>query len=136
VRPIYYGLQLFAQAAPPGARLLAVTRHGADAGLSAWATRDRRRRLRVVVINKSQSQRKTVTVDLPAGTPATASATVERMVAPSARAKGGVTLGGRSYGAQTRSGQLAAPQGERVHAADGRVTLSVPGASAALVTVG
>jgi hypothetical protein len=136
VRPIYYGLQLFAQAAPPGARLLAVTRHGADAGLSAWATRDRRRRLRVVVINKSQSQRKTVTVDLPAGTPATASATVQRMVAPSARAKGGVTLGGRSYGAQTRSGQLAAPQGERVHAADGRVTLSVPGASAALVIVG
>src|SRR6202000_67658 len=39
VRPIYYGLQLFAQAAPPGARLLSVARHGADAGLSVWGTR-------------------------------------------------------------------------------------------------
>jgi hypothetical protein len=136
VRPVYYGLQLFAQAAPPGARLLAVTRSGADDGLSVWATRDRQRQLRVVVINKSQTQRKTVTVRLPAGTSATASATVERMLAPSARATQDVTLGGRSYGAHTGSGQLAAPELERAHAARGRVTLSVPSASAALVTVG
>ncbi|MGZ4350543.1 MAG: glycosyl hydrolase family 79 C-terminal domain-containing protein, partial [Solirubrobacteraceae bacterium] len=93
-------------------------------------------RLRVVVINKSQTQRKTVTVRLPAGTPAAASATVERMLAPSVRAKRGVTLGGRTYGAETQTGQLAAPQMERMHAAHGRVTLSVPGASAALVTIG
>ena len=136
VRPIYYGLQLFAQAAPPGARLLAVSRHGADAGLSAWATRDRHRRLRVVVINKSQTRGKTVTVRLPAGTPATASATVERMLAPSPRATRAVTLGARSYGALTESGRLAAPEVERVHPVRGRLTLSVPGASAALVTVG
>ena len=90
----------------------------------------------MVVINKSQTQRKTVTVHLPAGTAATESATVERMQAPSARAKQGVTLGARSYGAQTQSGQLGAPAVERTHAARGRVTLSVPSASAALVTVG
>ncbi|MGZ4177966.1 MAG: glycosyl hydrolase family 79 C-terminal domain-containing protein [Solirubrobacteraceae bacterium] len=136
VRPVYYGLQLFAQAAPAGARLLKVSRRGADAGLSAWATRGRNHRLRVVVINKSQTQRKTVIVRLPAGTPAAASATVERMLAPSVRAKRGVTLGGRTYGAETQTGQLAAPQMERMHAAHGRVTLSVPGASAALVTIG
>ena len=135
VRPVYYGLQLFAQAAPPGARLLRVSRHGADAGLSVWATRGRDHRVRVVAINKSQTRRKTVTVRLPAGTP-TASATVERMRAPSARAKSGVTLGGRSYGAETQTGQLAPPEVERAHVVRGRVTLSVPAASAALATVG
>jgi Glycosyl hydrolase family 79 C-terminal beta domain len=136
VRPVYYGLQLFAQAAPPGARLLKVTRRGADAGLSVWATRGRDRRLRVVVINKSQSRRKTVTVHLPVGTSARGSATVERMLAPSVRATQGLTLGGRGYGAETQSGELAAPAVERMRAGGARVTLSVPRASAALVTVG
>jgi hypothetical protein len=134
VRPIYYGLQLFAQAAPPGARLLAVSRRGADAGLSVWATRAVGGRVRVVVINKSQTQRRTVRVALPAGAGATA--TVERMLAPSARAERGVTLGGRTYGAQTQTGQLATPEVERANAAGGHLTLSVPAGSAALITAG
>src|SRR4029077_115998 len=90
VRPVYYGLELFAQAAPAGARLLALSRRGADAGLSAWATRAPDHRLRVVLINKSQTRRKTVTVRLPAGAPDTAS--VQRLLAPSVRAGQGVTL--------------------------------------------
>jgi hypothetical protein len=134
VRPVYYGLQLFAQAAPPGARLLSVSRRGADAGLSVWATRAPDHRLRVVVINKSRSRRRTVTVRLPAGAGTTA--TVERMLAPSAAAKKGVSLGARSYGATTQTGQLRPAEVEPATVARGRVTLSVPRASAALVTVG
>ena len=38
VRPEYYGLLMFAQAAPPGARLLSVTRMGTPE-VRAWATR-------------------------------------------------------------------------------------------------
>jgi hypothetical protein len=134
VRPIYYGLELFAQAAPPGARLLGVSRHGADDGLSVWATRAPDHQLRIVVINKSQTQRKTVAVRLPAGAGRTA--TVERMLAPSAGAKRGVTLGGRTYGARTETGQLPSAEVAPAPVAKGRVTLSVPRASAALVTVG
>ncbi|HEX3688997.1 MAG TPA: glycosyl hydrolase family 79 C-terminal domain-containing protein [Solirubrobacteraceae bacterium] len=137
VRPVYYGLQLFAQAAPAGARMLAVSRRGDDGGLSVWATRggaDGHDRLRVVVINKSQAKRRTVSLRLPAGSGATA--TVERMLAPSAHAKRGVTLGGRSYGATTATGELGAPGVARVRVTGGRVTLSMPRASAALVTVG
>jgi hypothetical protein len=137
VRPVYYGLQLFAQAAPAGARLLAVSRHGADGGLSVWATRSGAgddRRLRVVVINKSQTKRKTVSLRLPPGSGPTA--TAEWMLASSARATRGVTLGGRTYGAATVTGQLGAPGVARVRATGGRVTLSMPRASAALVTVG
>jgi hypothetical protein len=137
VRPVYYGLQLFAQAAPAGARLLAVTRRGADRGLSAWATRAGGRGhdlLRIVVINKSQTRRKTVALRLPAGSGTTA--TVERMLARSAHAKRGVTLGGRSYGAATETGRLAAAEVARARVAGRRITLSMPRASAALVTVG
>ena len=137
VRPVYYGLQLFAQAAPAGARLLSVSRRGADSGLSVWATRAGgagHDRVRIVVINKSQAKRKTVSLRLPPGSGTTA--TVERMLAPSAHAKRGVTLGGRTYGASTTTGQLAAPGVARVRATGGRITLSMPRASAALVTVG
>ena len=134
VRPVYYGLELFAQAAPAGARLLALSRHGADAGLSAWATRAPDHRLRVVLINKSQTRRKTITVRLPAGTPPTASVT--RLLAPSVRAGQGVTLAGRSYGSETASGQLGTPELEPARVVRGRVTLSVPAASAALLTLG
>lgn len=134
VRPIYYGLELFAQAAPPGARLLRVSRHGADDGLSVWATRAPDHKVRVVVINKSQTQRKTVTVGLPAGAGRTA--TVERMLAPSAGAKRRVTLGGRTYGATTKTGRLRTAEVALAPITKGRVTLSMPRASAALVAVG
>jgi Glycosyl hydrolase family 79 C-terminal beta domain len=132
VRPIYYGLQLFAQAAPPGARLLSVSRRGADAGVSVWATRAPDHRLRVVVINKSRTQRKTLTVRLPAGAGRTA--TVERMLAPGAAAKTGVTLGARSYGAETPTGRLRPAEVAPAAVARGRVTISLPRASAALIT--
>lgn len=134
VRPVYYGLELFAQAAPAGARLLAVSRRGADNGLSVWGTRAPDHRLRIVVINKSQRRRKTVSLRLPSRSGTTA--LVERMLAPSAHAKRDITLGGRSYGTATQTGQLAAPEVARVRAVRGRVTLSMPRASAALVTVG
>jgi len=134
VRPVYYGLELFAQAAPAGARLLSVSRRGDDAGLSVWATRAPDHKLRILVINKSPAQRKTVTMTLPAG--AGARATVERMLAPRVAARTGVTLGGRTYGAATDTGQLRPAELASAPVARGRVTISVPRASAALVTVG
>jgi hypothetical protein len=134
VRPIYYGLQLFAQAAPSGARLLGVSRRGADAGLSVWATRAPDHKVRIVVINKSQTQRKTVALGLPA--PGGRTATIERLRAPGVAARRGVTLGGRTYGAITKTGQLRAAEISPASVTKGRVTLSMPRASAALVTVG
>ncbi|MFZ1993984.1 MAG: glycosyl hydrolase family 79 C-terminal domain-containing protein, partial [Solirubrobacteraceae bacterium] len=134
VRPVYYGLQLFAQAAPAGARLLSVSRRGADSGLSVWGTRAPDHQVRVVLINKSQTRGKTVTLRLPAGVGGTA--TVERMLAPSAHAKRGVTIGGRTYGATTQTGGLRMLEAAPARIVGGRVTLSVPRASAALVTTG
>jgi len=57
------------------------------------------------------------------------------MLAPSAGAKRRVTLGGRTYGATTKTGQLRTAEVALAPITRGRVTLSMPRASAALVAV-
>ena len=134
VAPEYYGLRLFAQAAPAGARLVAV--HGAThtRSLSAWATRAPDGTQRLLLVDKDPGRAREVRVPVPAGTRGKA-ATVERLTAPGVGATGGVTLGGRTFGARTSTGTLAAPRATpapRNRAGD--LVVRVPGASAALVT--
>jgi Glycosyl hydrolase family 79 C-terminal beta domain len=129
VRPDYYGLQLFAQAAPVGSRLLAVRGVTHSQRLSVWATRGADGTDRVVLIDKDPGHPQTVRL------PAHGPVTVERMIAPGLAATSGVTLGGRSYGRSTMSGRLAAARVSRVRPdAHGEVTVTVTGASAALLT--
>lgn len=132
VQPVYYGLQLFARATPPGARLLTVHKPPRTSGLSIWATRAPDGTLRVVLINKAADASRSIRLQMPAGTGAPA--TVQRLQAPSEYARGGVTLGGRTYGAQTTSGVLATPHLQSLTVEHGAYTLSVPAGSAALVT--
>jgi hypothetical protein len=129
VKPIYYGLRLFAQAAPLGSRLLTVDGATHTQRLSTWATTTGHTD-RLVLIDKDPGHADTVTVRAPAG----ATATVERMTAPSV-SSAQVNLGGRSYGQRTSTGRLAAPVTTTVRrGADGTCTIQVPGASAALLT--
>lgn len=134
VNPIYYGLQLFAQAAPAGARLLDVGWHGRAPGLSVWATRAGDRVVRLVLINKDVTHDRRVVVRVRRGGPR--SATVERMLAPSVASRSGATLGGQGYGSATYTGRLAAPALERVAVKHGRLVVTVPHGSAALVSLG
>ncbi|HZE03863.1 MAG TPA: glycosyl hydrolase family 79 C-terminal domain-containing protein [Solirubrobacteraceae bacterium] len=131
VKPVYYGLQLFAQAAPAGSRLIGLGRHGHASGLSTWATRAPDGTTRVVLINKSPTRDRAVKVEMPGA----AQASLERMLAPSISARGGVTLGGRSYGATTSTGVLPAPRTTSVAATGGGFAVSVPHGSAALLTI-
>ena len=129
VRPVYYGLQLFAAAAPVGARLISLS---GSPGLSTWATRTPDGTVRVVLINKSQRLDRNIRLRL--APRAVKSATVERMQAPSVYSRLHVTLGGRGYGASTYTGRLPAATLESV-ARHGRAYLvSVPHSSAALIT--
>jgi hypothetical protein len=133
VQPVYYGLQLFAQAAPRGSRLLKVMRSKSSPQLSAWATRAPDGRVRMVLINKSPSAATTVAVRPPAATASSASA--EWLRAPSVSSRRGVTLGGRGYGTETSTGRLAAPRTQALAATrGGAYVVSVPRGSAALVT--
>jgi hypothetical protein len=134
VRPVYYGLQLFAQAAPPGSRILKLTQPRAATGLRVWGTRAPDQTVRVVLINKNPARGRTVTVHVPPGT--APSATVERLLAPSVNAQTNITLGGRSYGSASSSGRLGALHTQPIAGKRGAFTISVPSGSAALITFG
>lgn len=130
VEPEYYGLLMFAQAAPPGARLLRIATRPGD-GLRAWATRAPDGTTRVVLINDLASRR-VVAVRGP-GTPAPAM--LERLKAPGVGALRGVTLGGQSFGTRTNTGTLDGAQLATLIAPAGReYVVTVPAGSAAMLT--
>jgi Glycosyl hydrolase family 79 C-terminal beta domain len=133
VRPVYYGLQLFAQAAPRGSRLFRLPRVARSAVLSTWATRALDGTIRVVLIDKDPAHGETVTLRPPRSSSRTA--TIERLQAPSVYSTSGVTLGGRSYGSETYTGTLGPPvTAPLTRGAGGGYRLRVPAGSAALVT--
>ncbi len=132
VAPEYYGLLMFAQAAPARSRLLSVSgRPGTQ--LRIWATRAPDRRVRIVLINEAPSRGRTVTLRVP-GT--AGPGTLERLLAPSVSARDGVELGGRSFGAHNGTGTLpGAARTTSVTPAQGRYVVILPAASAALLTL-
>jgi hypothetical protein len=131
VEPEYYGLEMFAQAAPPGSRLVRVTATNAGA-VKAWATRAADGTLRVVAIDEGAAAR-TVAVRV-AG--AGAAGTLERLEAPRLTSRGGVTLGGQSFGSSTTTGNLAGrPRRFTVTPAGGQYVFKVRAGSAALLTI-
>jgi hypothetical protein len=132
VEPWYYGALLFAQAAPAGSRLLPVT-NATHTDSRVWATMGQDRVVRVVVINDNVRSNARVLVRNPPGYGQRA-ATIERLRAPSAYATKRVTLGGRSFG-DTATGVLAAPHVQRIRRRRGVYTVTLPAASAALLTL-
>lgn len=131
VEPEYYGLIMFAQAAPAGARLLQVSGPTA-ASFDTWATRAPDGQIHVVLINKGNGP-KSVRLRIAAGT---GPATLVRLQAPSLLAKSGVTLGGQTFGSETSTGLLAGQStATTVTPAGGSYSVSVPAASAAMLTL-
>ena len=93
-RPLPYGLALFARALGPSARLLRVqTRGPRSLGLEVWAVRVAGGSLHVLLIDPGS---RPVTVELRSR--AGRCATVQRLLAPSARARAGTTLDGQKLG--------------------------------------
>lgn len=131
VHPIYYGLDMFAQAAPAGSRVLHIVAPGAGA-LRIRATLAGDHRIRVLLINDSLSHPSVAVVHAAAGRGA---GSLERLLARSAYATGGVTLGGVNFGGHTRTGILPRVHTASVPARGGAYTVGLPPASAALLTL-
>ena len=131
VEPEYYGLELFAQAAPAGSRLLKVS-PAAAGNLRTYATRAPDGTVRVVAINDTTASRVVrVRVSGASGT-----GSLELLTAPSLRATSRVTLGGQSFGPSTTTGQLAGtPATDGVPPTRGEYVVRVPPASAAMLTL-
>jgi hypothetical protein len=131
VRPEYYGLLLFADAAPAGARLVPLS-PAAPAPLHAWATQTRDGAVRVVMINDGRSP-KVIALRV-AGT--RASATLERLLAGTVAHDRGARLDGQTFGAWTGTGHLAGPREVvvvRPHAH--QYVFTLPALSAELLTI-
>jgi hypothetical protein len=133
VHPLYYGLLLFADAAPVGSHLLKVTAAGPST-FHAWATGGPGPVLHVLLINDSIGAPASAVVQVPASY-AGGRAQVTRLSAPSAYATGGITLGGRSFGTQTSTGVLAPPIRDALAPSAGDYRVSLHPASALLLTL-
>ncbi|MHB1569406.1 MAG: glycosyl hydrolase family 79 C-terminal domain-containing protein [Solirubrobacteraceae bacterium] len=132
VHPEFYGMMMFAQAAPAGSRLLGI-RSPAPPGIKVWATRAPGGQLHVVVIDKRARGATTLRLKISG---ARGAGSLERLTAPGLGATGGVTLGGQSFGAATATGELAGPaQAQVIAPAGGVYTVRVAAASAAMLTI-
>ncbi|HEY6396488.1 MAG TPA: glycosyl hydrolase family 79 C-terminal domain-containing protein [Solirubrobacteraceae bacterium] len=131
VEPEYYGLMMFARAAPHGSRLLQTS--STNQAVRAWATRAPDGSVRVVLINGDPTKPHHLSVRV-TGSPV--QATLERLQAPSASATTGVTLGGQSFGAQTHTGLLAGQSTDSaISPTGGAYSVLMPAASAAMLTL-
>jgi hypothetical protein len=130
VSPEYYGMLMFAQAAPLGSRLLTSFTATGDA-VKAWATYTPDRTLRVVLIN-DHPYPQTVVLQAAGHVPP---ATLERLLAPDINSTKGVTLGGQTFGRQTATGVLGQATDIAVSPANHRYLVSLPPNSAALLTI-
>jgi hypothetical protein len=133
VHPIYYGALLFAHAAPAGSRLVHVSLSGPPQ-LHGWATIGPGHVRHVVLINESTTDGARVTVRAARRILGRAPAQLERLSAPGVSATGGLSLGGRGFGAVTTTGRLRPPVDDPLRAHGGAFHVSVPAASAAVVT--
>jgi Glycosyl hydrolase family 79 C-terminal beta domain len=132
VRPEYYGLLMFAQAAPAGSRLLELA--GPTRGVvRAWATLAPDGHARVVLINTSPVAARVVTVRAPS---ATVPAALEQLTAPALTATSGITLGGQTFGSATGTGLLAGTAlPTSVVPGAGGYQVTLPAASASMLTL-
>jgi Glycosyl hydrolase family 79 C-terminal beta domain len=131
VHPEYYGMMMFAQAFPPGARFLPVS--VPNAPLKVWADQAPDGHIRVEMINKDPLDAYQVQVQVPNANIA-GRASLEYLQAPGVSSTSGVTLGGQTFGTVTTTGSLPPPQTQPALAVGSSYTVNVPAASAVLLT--
>jgi hypothetical protein len=132
VHPEYYALLMFAEASPPGSRLLPTS--GPTSGpIHVWATHNPDGHIRLVLINKDPSSGRILRARVPA---AAGRGTLELLRAPSISATDDVTLAGQGFGTATATGTLAGPrQLASVSPHAGIYTLQLPALSATVLTL-
>lgn len=132
VSPEYYGLMLFARAAPAGSSLVAVQTRDARSPRT-WATRAQDGTVRVLMVNSGRRARR-VAVEVPGQR--LGRARLERLAAPSVGSTTGVTLAGQSFGTTTLTGRIAGrPTDTTIPRVGGRYALRVPGGAAAMLVL-
>lgn len=131
VHPEYYGLLMFALAAPPGSRLSSVSAPGGP--VKVWATRGPDAHIRVVLINKDYRSSHALSLRIPA---ASGRALAQWLRAPAVDATAGVSLDGLSFGDRTYTAKLTGrPALALLSPSHGTYSVRLPAASAVLLTL-
>ena len=128
--PSYYGLLLFAEATAHRARFLPVERT-ADEKVRLWATLDEKGTRRLLIINKHLDHPITLQVNADNAS----QLTLKRLTAPSLAAKAGVLLGGQTFDGSTDGLPVGKATLESPAIQNGTAPITLPAASAALVTL-
>jgi hypothetical protein len=132
VSPEYYGLLMFAEATPPGSRLLPISATHTEPGLRAWAVLAPNGQTHVVLINDRMHPQMLAI----RGREATGTASFTLLEAANLRATHGVRLGGQSFGSATTTGQLAgSSHAVAVVPTRGEYFVRLPSGSAGLLTL-
>lgn len=136
VRPLFYGVRLFAEASARRARLvlapvfLSKVRRGAR--LSIWPTLQHNGTGRMVVLNKGNRRGGDVSIKVRR---AARGATVAFLRMPSLYSTTGISWAGQTYGRPTDGDLVGTRIVRRLHKRHGRYRFFLPRASAALVTI-
>jgi Glycosyl hydrolase family 79 C-terminal beta domain len=131
VHPGYFGVLMFAQAAPPGSRLLNLTVAGGQQ-IRAWATLTPGGQVHVVLLNDNVTGSQTVTVREPWSS---RPATLERLAGNNPYVTSDVRIGGQSFGLQTDTGTLGGVSRiTSLPARSGAYTVAIPASNAAMLT--
>jgi hypothetical protein len=132
VAPMYYGMLMFARAAPSGSRLLSVRAPSTQA-LRVWAVRAPDGTARITMINDSPTRALVLAIRAHR---AAGAATLERLTAPSLESRTGVTIAGQTFAAATTSGELTrADKITTLQPIQHRYVVELPPASAAFLSV-
>jgi hypothetical protein len=130
IHPLYDGALMFQRADPVGARVLSLV-DDAPSTLQTWATVSPDHRVRVLIDNEGGARQ--VTVHAPSGYGARP-AEVQRLLAPSAAATTGLTLGGVRFDTTT-TGRAPAPQLRLLKPGGSGYTVTAPAGSETLLTL-
>jgi hypothetical protein len=130
VRPLYYGLSFFAQAAGKSAQILP-TSTLTDNNIKVWATRDSTGKAHLVLINKEQTISGSVQITLPGYS----SGSIVRLTASNYLAASGVTIAGQTYDGSKDGSLQGSPVAETISPTSGIWVVTVGAASAVMVNL-
>ena len=130
IRPEYYGMVFFQEAAPAGSRLIR-TKASLPRNLKCWATIDKHHTVRVALVNKDKQSARTVTVKLQGH----GVAAIERLAAASYRDKTGITFAGKTFDNSSDGKAHGTLNVERAMPKDGEYEIQVAPTSAVLLTL-
>lgn len=130
VLPLYYGLLMFAQAAPAGADMVPVI-FKTQANVKIWMTLDRHHTARIVLINKGLHRNVMVQLRVPAS----AAGQLERLTASSLMEETHIYIGGLTFSGTHNGIPTGQTHTTSVPSQQGRYTVRMDHGSAALLTV-